>query len=163
MSSSTSLIASTIVSTFPSTLTTTYIYNNSASDQPNQSSDSGLTTAYIGLIIALIGLAGTFLVQYNIKKVKLCCVNLECTKKDSVDLEACEHKVPVPVPEHKVQVPVPEHKVPEHKVPVPEHKVPVPEHIIPLLDLDIISITFPDNEPPTVRFSQESNMVESTF
>ena len=142
MSSSTSLIASTIVSTFPSTLTTTYIYNNSASDQPNQSSDSGLTTAYIGLIIALIGLAGTFLVQYNIKKVKLCCVNLECTKKDSVDLEACEHKVPVPVP---------------------EHKVPVPEHIIPLLDLDIISITFPDNEPPTVRFSQESNMVESTF
>ena len=148
MSSSTSLIASTIVSTFPSTLTTTYIYNNSASDQPNQSSDSGLTTAYIGLIIALIGLAGTFLVQYNIKKVKLCCVNLECTKKDSVDLEACEHKVQVPVP-----VPVP----------VPEHKVPVPEHIIPLLDLDIISITFPDNEPPTVRFSQESNMVESTF
>ena len=137
MSSSTSLIASTIVSTFPSTMTTTYTYNSSTSDQPNQSSESGLTTAYIGLIIAIIGFAGTFLVQYNIKKVKLCCVNLDCNKKDSVDLEA-----------YKLSEPIIVHTVPE-----------------PLVDIDITSIIFPDSDTPTptVRFSQESNIVESTF
>jgi hypothetical protein len=83
-------MSSSIISTITTTLTTTittsnYTYNISQSEQPN--SESGLSTAYIGLIVALIGLVSSCLVQYNIKTVKLCCVNIECNKKEEAKEE----------------------------------------------------------------------------
>ena len=60
-------------------------YNNN----PPQSDTTTLATPYIALIISVIGLFSTILVTYNIKKIKICCINFECMKKkdSSIDNE----------------------------------------------------------------------------
>jgi len=60
-------------------------YNNN----PPQSDSTTLATPYIALIISVIGLFSTILVTYNIKKIKICCINFECMKKkdSSIDNE----------------------------------------------------------------------------
>jgi len=119
-------------SPFISTTTSSnYTYN---STQVDQSNDSGLSAAYIGLIIALIGLASSCLIQYKIKTVKLCCMKFECKKKDEENEYTFEEHMVI-VPQHMAIVPhnmiiVPDHMaiVPEHMAIVPEHMAIVPEH-----------------------------------
>ena len=76
---STPISTTTIISTTIST-TTSNMTNNSYSYQ-DTSSDSGLAASYIALIITLIGLFSTLIVHYNIKRVKICCLKIECNKK----------------------------------------------------------------------------------
>ena len=64
--------------------------NSTTNNQPPDSSDSSLSTSYIALLIALIGLFSTVIVRYNIKKIKICCINLEC-KKTQKDVEPYEN------------------------------------------------------------------------
>ena len=79
----------TIISTTTSNMT-----NNSYSYQ-DTSSDSGLAASYIALIITLIGLFSTLIVHYNIKRVKICCLKIECNKKkNSDDSEPSEFELP---------------------------------------------------------------------
>jgi len=90
---STTTISTTTISTTIST-TTSNMTNNSYSYQ-DTSSDSGLAASYIALIITLIGLFSTLIVHYNIKRVKICCLKIECNKKkNSEDSEPSEFELP---------------------------------------------------------------------
>jgi hypothetical protein len=130
-----SSIVSTIAATLTTTTTSNYTYNISQSEQPN--SDSGLSAAYIGLIVALIGLASSCLIQYNIKTVKLFCIKFECTKKEE------EKK---------------EYTMPEHMVIVSEHMVVVPKNTIVHSEPEPHVIV-----PTNILLAQEDTFVESTF
>ena len=99
---STTTISTTIISTTIST-TTSNMTNNSYSYQ-DTSSDSGLAASYIALIITLIGLFSTLIVHYNIKRVKICCLKIECNKKkNSEESEPSEFKLPDSEDKHSDQ------------------------------------------------------------
>ena len=84
----------TTISTTTISTTTSNMTNNSYSYQ-DTSSDSGLAASYIALIITLIGLFSTLIVHYNIKRVKICCLKIECIKKkNSDDSEPSEFELP---------------------------------------------------------------------
>ena len=85
--------------TLMTTLTSTLTSINNISNQINASinthstdsdPDSSLSASYIALIISVIGLFSTVLVHYNIKKIKICCINLEC-KKTQKDIETFDN------------------------------------------------------------------------
>ena len=136
-------MSSSIVSTITTTLTTTnytlttsnYTYNISNSEQPT--ADSGLSTAYISLIVALIGLASSCLIQYNIKKVKLCCLKFECNKKDEK-----------------------EDTLPEDNIMIPIHTI---VHTEPEFTLTDIEPTVVQSSAILILTEQEHAFVESTF
>jgi len=146
-------MSSSIVSTITTTLTTTnytlttsnytlttsnYTYNISNSEQPT--ADSGLSTAYISLIVALIGLASSCLIQYNIKKVKLCCLKFECNKKDEKDEK--------------------EYTLPEDNIMIPIHTI---VHTEPDFTLTDIEPTVVQSSAILILTDQEHAFVESTF
>ena len=67
------------------TIMNTTMNTNISESQQDTTSDSGLATPYIALIISVIGLFSTLIVHYNIKKVKIGCLKFECTKKKNSD------------------------------------------------------------------------------
>ena len=69
---------STFINNFTNYTNTTETPLNS--DNTNTSTNSALSSSYIALIISVVGLFSTIIVKYNIKKVKVCCLDLDCTK-----------------------------------------------------------------------------------
>lgn len=87
----TTTLMTTLTSTLTSINNTTNQINASINTHSSDSDpDSSLSASYIALIISVIGLFSTVLVHYNIKKIKICCINLEC-KKTQKDIETFDN------------------------------------------------------------------------
>ncbi len=95
MESNYTLLTTISTTTISATISTTSNMTNNSYSYQDTSSDSGLAASYIALIITLIGLFTTLIVHYNIKRVKICCLKIECNKKkNSEDSEPSEFELP---------------------------------------------------------------------